>query len=241
MDVPILIASQLEYTAMQLGALGGKHRSSSSAGAELESARAGLQESGEDGERGGEGEGRDVVEEGERAGRRGRGGEGSDHGAEEGRGEDVGRSGEDEGQGRTGGGREAREESREEDGVEEEAELGEERVKLVSGGGCPPAGQAAKEAEDGGRGVRVGWRRRLHELAVSTAGGPEDYYIALLPSRDMARPEIQANAGFSSLSEGKGRPSSNETRPSRPKPSAFCLAASSLPSPLLPPSSTTPT
>jgi hypothetical protein len=40
-----------------------------------------------------------------------------------------------------------------------------------SGGGRPPAGEAAKEAEDGGRSVRVSSRRRSHGLAVCTAGG----------------------------------------------------------------------
>jgi hypothetical protein len=74
-----------------------------------------------------------------------------------------------------------------------------------------------------------------------SAGGPEDYF-ALLPSRDMARPKIQANAGFSSLSEGKGRPSSKPARAVlNPRPSASLLVRfprrCSLPHPipLLPP------
>ncbi|KAL6653454.1 hypothetical protein ACP70R_009032 [Stipagrostis hirtigluma subsp. patula] len=54
------------------------------------------------------------------------------------------------------------------DGVEQEAELGEERMELVGGcSGGAPAGEPAKEAEDGGRGVRVGRRLTiaLHGLA----------------------------------------------------------------------------
>ena len=82
-----------------------------------------------------------MVEEKERAGRDGRGGEGGDCRTEEGWREDVGRRSEEEGQRRTGGSRKVRKESGEEGGVDEEAELGEESVKLVagSGGARPPA------------------------------------------------------------------------------------------------------
>ena len=113
-----------------------------------------------------------MVEEKERAGWDGRGGERGDYRTEEGWREDVGRRGEEEGQGRTGGSREVRKESGEEGGVDEEAELGEESVKLVagSGSGGTPAGEAAKETEDGGRSIRVGRRRRLHGLAGGLMG-----------------------------------------------------------------------
>jgi hypothetical protein len=53
-----------------------------------------------------------------------------------------------------------REETGEAGRVVEEVELGEQCVELVaSGGGGAPAGEAPEEAEDGGRSVRVGWRR----------------------------------------------------------------------------------
>lgn len=83
---------------MQLGALGSKH-GGASATAEPERAGTGFEEGREGGERGGDGEGGDVVEECQRGGRSRRRGEGGDHGAEEGRGEHARRRGEEEGEG----------------------------------------------------------------------------------------------------------------------------------------------